>query len=386
MSALRAFRQFTSRGKVGFEIQQDLLQSLAKTLRGHVATNEDSDTAGLPIIKGPDFNLGNDLNAVVENYFTIGSQAHLFGKAVNEVNRMLNWRLSDEPVKPTDAVQDIEERKNTKATIYLGYASNATTSGLRDIIRYLAQHKLVDAIFTTAGGIEEDFLKCFEDFYVGEFDMKGSWLADVGLCRTGNLLNTLDSYGKFYTWSTNLFKTLLHEQQTLGTVWSPSALIRRMGKEINDERSIYYWCEKNDIPVFCPPIVDGALGENLFIFDLENPGLVLDLMPDLMRAYSVALSSPKTGAVILGGGVSKHHILLTNIPKEGLDYAVYINTAQEFDSSDSGARPDEAVCWHKINKHARPVKVHADATLVFPLLVSKTFVPYHQRLVQGVKA
>jgi deoxyhypusine synthase len=154
-----------------------------------------------------------------------------------------------------------------------------------------------------------------------------------------------------------------------------------MGREINDERSIYYWCWKNDIPVFCPPIVDGALGENLLIFDLEKPGLVIDLVPDVMRLYSVSLSSAKTGAVILGGGVPKHHILLSNIPKDGLDYAVYINTAQEFDSADSGAMPEEAVCWKKISKYAKPVKVFADATLAFPLLVSKTFVPYFQ----GVK-
>mmetsp|Transcript_19108 Transcript_19108/g.34777 ORF Transcript_19108/g.34777 Transcript_19108/m.34777 type:complete len:385 (-) Transcript_19108:54-1208(-) len=382
MSAWRALRQFSGKGK--YHIQQELLNSKAANLK-HVlstASLNSPGVEGLPVIKGPDFNLGNDLNEIVDNYYSIGSQAHIFSKGVNEVNRMLNWRLSDEPVQPDDAIQDLEERKKVKATIYLGYASNATTSGLRDIIRYLAQHKLVDALFTTAGGIEEDFMKCFEDFYVGEFDMKGTDLADAGLCRTGNLLNTLDCYSKFYHWSTSVFGKMLAEQKQ-GAVWSPSSLINRFGKEINDERSIYYWCWKNDIPVFCPPIVDGALGENLLIFDLENPGLVLDLMPDVNRAYSVSMSSPKTGAVILGGGVSKHHILLTNIPKGGLDYAVYINTAQEYDSSDSGARPDEAVCWYKISKEAKPIKIHADCSFVFPLLVSKTFVPYHQKQSAG---
>jgi len=41
--------------------------------------------------------------------------------------------------------------------------------------------------------------------------------------------------------------------------------------------------------------------------------------------------------------------------------------------SDSGASPDEAISWGKIRLTAQPVKVSADATIVFPLLVSQTF-------------
>ena len=36
---------------------------------------------------------------------------------------------------------------------------------------------------------------------------------------------------------------------------------------------------------------------------------------------------------------------------------MFLNTAQEFDGSDSGARPDEAISWGKIRKEADPVKV-----------------------------
>lgn len=43
--------------------------------------------------------------------------------------------------------------------------------------------------------------------------------------------------------------------------------------------------------------------------------------------------------------------------RNGADYAVYINTGNEFDGSDSGARPDEAISWGKIKKTAKPVKV-----------------------------
>ena len=59
--------------------------------------------------------------------------------------------------------------------------------------------------------------------------------------------------------------------------------------------------------------------------------------------------------------------------RNGADYAVFLNTAQEFDGSDSGARPDEAVSWGKIKADARPVKVCGDASILFPLLISQTF-------------
>ena len=50
---------------------------------------------------------------------------------------------------------------------------------------------------------------------------------------------------------------------------------------------------------------------------------------------------------------------------------------KQYDGSDSGARPDEAVSWGKIRAGAESVKVYADATLVFPLVVAATFGKAH---------
>ena len=81
----------------------------------------------------------------------------------------------------------------------------------------------------------------------------------------------------------------------------------------------------------------------------------------------------KTGMIILGGGVIKHHICNANLMRNGADFSVYINTAQEFDGSDSGARPDEAVSWGKIKVGAQSTKVYAEISLVFPVIVAETF-------------
>ena len=111
----------------------------------------------------------------------------------------------------------------------------------------------------------------------------------------------------------------------------------------------------------------------------KNPGLRVDVVEDIRLINDGAMRAAprKTGALILGGGVPKHHINNANLMRNGADFAVYLNTAQEFDGSDSGARPDEAVSWGKIRMDARPVKVCGDATILFPLLVSQTFAKRH---------
>lgn len=57
-------------------------------------------------------------------------------------------------------------------TIFLGFTSNLVTSGLRDIFRYLLEHNLVDCIVTSAGGVEEDLIKCMAPTYIGKQDFK----------------------------------------------------------------------------------------------------------------------------------------------------------------------------------------------------------------------
>ncbi|KAG7376149.1 hypothetical protein PHYPSEUDO_014203 [Phytophthora pseudosyringae] len=69
--------------------------------------------------------------------------------------------------------------------------------------------------------------------------------------------------------------------------------------------------------------------------------------------------------------------------RNGADYAVFVNTGQEFDGSDAGARPDEAVSWGKLGLESKPVKLYADATVVFPLIMAETFAKDFHATKQG---
>jgi len=305
---------------------------------------ESDEAEGIPI-KGYNFDDGIDYEKIIDSYATTGAQASNLAQAIKIIKKM----------------------REQKAFIYLGYTSNMVTSGLRDIFRFLAKHKLVDVIVTTAGGIEEDIIKCLGDFKLGDFKLKGSELRDKGINRTGNMLVPNSRYCKFEDFIMPILEQ--HKNETIPA----SKLINLLGEKINNEESIYYWTQKNKIPVYCPAITDGSLGDMVYFFKNKNPNFKLDVSDDIVEINNSTIGKEKTGVIILGTGVIKHHLLNANMFRNGADFAVYINTAQEFDASDAGALPDEAVSWGKLTKECESVKVYGDATILFPLIVAKCF-------------
>lgn len=65
---------------------------------------------------------------------------------------------------------------------------------------------------------------------------------------------------------------------------------------------------QNDIPVFCPALTDGSLGDMIYFHSFRNPGLTIDIVRDIRAINDLALKAKKAGMIILGGGVCKHQI------------------------------------------------------------------------------
>ncbi|XP_072176616.1 deoxyhypusine synthase-like [Diadema setosum] len=326
-------------------------------------------------VKGYDFNEGINYHKLMQSYGTSGFQATNLWKAIEEINKMIAKKK--EPLDEEEVAKGTElnpcGRVKTNCTIFLGFTSNLISSGLREVLRFLAEHNLVDCIVSSAGGIEEDFIKCLGSTYLGDFSLRGRDLRQKGINRIGNLLVPNDNYCKFEDWLMPILDQMLIEQNTQDINWTPSKMIARLGKEINDPSSVYYWAYKNNIPVFSPALTDGSLGDILYFHSYKNPGLKLDIIEDVRRMNSQAVFAAHTGMIILGGGLIKHHICNANLMRNGADFSVFLNTGQEFDGCDSGARPDEAISWGKIKMTASPVKVYGEATLLFPLIVAETF-------------
>jgi deoxyhypusine synthase len=302
-------------------------------------------------IRGYDFNNGINYDKILDSYGSSGIQASNFYKAVEIINEMIS----------------------SNAFIYLGYTSNMVTSGMRETIRYLAEHKKVNVLVTSAGGIEEDIIKCLGDFLKGDFRASGKELREKGINRAGNIFIPNSRYCAFEDFIMPLLERIYNEQKETGKIITPSQLIWELGRLIDNKDSIYYHCYKNKIPVFCPAITDGSLGDMIYFFKSKHPDFKLDIAEDIWKMNNTTVGIKKSGIIILGEGVVKHHICNANMFRNGADYAVYINTAPEYDASDSGALPEEAVSWGKILSEAKRVKIYAEASLVFPLIVAKTF-------------
>jgi len=307
---------------------------------------------GFPVIKGVDFSKKVDLDRLLAGLAGTGFQATQLAQAIDIVKQM----------------------RKDKATIILSCTSNIISSGLRDIIRYLVQNKMINVLVTTAGGIEEDLIKCLKPFVVGHFEAPGQMLHKEGINRTGNIFVPNDRFVKFEDFIDPILEELYQSQKNTGKILSSHELVMELGKRIDNKESILYWAQKNDILVFCPAITDGSLGDLIFFQKQKHQDFVIDVTHDIYKFVRLTCDADKTGCILLGGGSAKHFVLNAQLFREGTEYAVYINTAQEFDGSDSGARPDEAISWGKIKTNAKAVKVHADATLAFPLLVAGAFV------------
>jgi deoxyhypusine synthase len=184
---------------------------------------------GTPIVKGYDFQSSNDRNEfpnlidnLLQSYSTMGFQATNLALAIEEIKAMRKWRLSDIPYQDSEdpCLKDIEIRKKIRARIFFSYTSNQISCGQREIIRYLVQNKMVDVIVTTAGGIEEDLIKCFEPTFIGDFKLNGRELRKKGINRIGNLLVPNRNYCKFEDWIGPLIRKMHDEQDIEHRKWA----------------------------------------------------------------------------------------------------------------------------------------------------------------------
>ena len=266
------------------------------------------------------------------------------------------------------AVNIMQAMIQTKGCVkFLSFTGNLVATGTRGVLRELVKRKLADVVITTCGTIDHDLARCWRDYYRGSFVMNDSKLHEQGLNRLGNVLVPNDSYGVVIE---KKIQGLLSELYDEGKrELSASELVREIGSRICNETSILYWAAKNGIPVFVPGITDGAVGYQTWLFSQDH-AFKLNLLKDSGELNNIVFDAKKSGALIVGGGISKHHTIWWNQFKDGLDYVVYVSTADEWDGSLSGARPREAVSWGKISEKAKRIMIEGDATVIMPIMAS----------------
>ncbi|ORD95017.1 DHYS [Enterospora canceri] len=326
------------------------------------------------VVTGLDMDGEVTLDTLLQSFSTTGIQASNIHKAILEIRRM----------------------REANAKIFLGCTSNMTSCGIREIIKFLAKHSHIDVYVTTAGGIEEDLMKCKAPTYLADFKLDGKELREQGWNRIGNMVVHNRNYYAFEQFMTaflneivlgkedaefntkngyvslmddhRLVKKVIRDDGVTCVCITPSEIIRLLGKKINDKSSILHWCYLNGIRVYSTAITDGSLGDMVTFFPHRDQ-LIIDICADIHNLNWESIHTSENGAIICGGGLIKHMIFNANLFNNGLEYCVLVNTGIEHEASDAGADISEAYSWGKVKPNRNCVKVWGEASICFPLVV-----------------
>ena len=259
--------------------------------------------------------------------------------------------------------------RDKQSTNFLSFPACIISTGVRGIIRDFLKYKWFNVVITTNGTLDHDLARLLKSYYLGSFYSDDYELAKEGILRLGNIFIPEENYG--YTIE-RIVQDFLEELK--GGKISSYEFVWELGKYIdknfeNKEDSIIYWAYKNKIPVIIPGFYDGAVGYQVWYYRQKTgKEIVIDLAKDEDLLNSIIFDSKKSGALIIGGGISKHHTIWWNQFKNGLDYSVYITTAVEYDGSLSGAQTREAITWKKISQKAKHITLYSDATIALPII------------------
>ena len=298
---------------------------------------------------------------------------HLKSKmTINEIIVQLEKAGGFSAKKVAEGVNILETMLRDKDCVrFLSFPACICSTGTRGVLRELLERKLFDVVITTTGTLDHDLARVWRDYYHGSFMVDDSELHQQGINRLGNIFIPNECYGQILE---EKMRPILQDLYDQKKTWSTKELAWEFGKRLAQEKkgkeSLLYWAWKNKIPVFIPGITDGAFGSQVWMFYQEHRDFMIDLLRDEQDLSDLIFDAACSGALSIGGGISKHHTIWWNQFKGGLDYAVYITTAVEYDGSLSGAQTREAISWGKVKEKADMVTIEGDATVLLPLMAA----------------
>ena len=256
-------------------------------------------------------------------------------------------------------------------TRILSFPAALCATGVRGVIHGMVRDGMVDAIVTTCGMLDHDLARTWRHYYHGSFDLDDRELLKEEVNRLGNVLVPNESYGeileeRLQPWLAEMFS----QKKRWSTMDFTRELGLRLAREPGSEGSILRACAEKGVPVFVPGPTDGSVGSQVWSRYQQDRSIGFDLMADEQALSDLCFAAENLSAVMIGGGISKHHVIWWSQFRGGLDSAIYVTTAVEHDGSLSGARLEEAISWGKVKEDAQFVNIEGDATIILPLLVA----------------
>lgn len=257
----------------------------------------------------------------------------------------------------TDMIQD-EDMK-----VFMSLGGPLIPGGMRNIVTQMIENHHVDLIVSSGANITHDLVEAFGGSHYRHEGRDDEDLNEDGIGRIADINVGSDDFTIFETEITRIFEKISSQKTHI----SIQELLHEVGLMVDDENSFVAAAAKNNVPIFAPGLIDSMMGLQLWIFSQDHD-FVVDAVADMHYLSDIVFDSPKVGAILLGGGLTKHYTLASNVIKGGLDAAIQITMDRPEAGSLGGAPLEEAKSWAKAKCGSSLASVVGDVTVIFPLI------------------
>jgi deoxyhypusine synthase len=248
-------------------------------------------------------------------------------------------------------------------SVFLSLGGPLIPGGMRNIVSKMIKEGHVDLIVSSGANITHDLVEAFGGSHYRHEGKDDEELNEEGIGRIADINVGSDDFTIFETEIIKIFEKISSEKQSV----SIQELLHEIGLMVDDENSFVANAAKNDIPIFAPGLIDSMTGLQLWIFSQDHD-FVVDAVADMHYLSDIVFESEKVGAILLGGGLTKHYTLASNVIKGGLDAAIQITMDRPEAGSLGGAPLEEAKSWAKARCGSSLASVVGDVTVTFPLI------------------
>lgn len=308
-----------------------------------------------------------------------------------------------------EACQLFARMIDSGATIGVSVSGALTPAGLSSVLTPLMKNGFVDYISSTGANLYHDLhfdlglplYRGTADVATGAVDVQ---LRKDGIIRVYDVLFPADVLYKTDEW---VYRVMMEKE--FGKRMGSGELHHKIGKyaletarkaaEAGGQKakpSILATAFEHDIPVYSPSPGDSTIGLNFSAIYTAQPdrGPHVDPAIDVAEMSAIVLDAKRhptdqredqsggglSGVLILGGGAPKNFLLQTEpqlqeilgVAEKGHDFFIQITDARPDTGGLSGATPNEAVSWGKIDPEKLPdtVVAYVDSTVALPLLAA----------------
>jgi deoxyhypusine synthase len=258
-----------------------------------------------------------------------------------------------------------EEMLSDEYTKFFALSGAMVPAGMRNIVSDLIRQGHIDVLVATGANLVHDIIESFGFHCIGSAEGDDAALRAEGVSRIYDVFLRDEDFIHFE----ELMQSILPD--TAQTI-SGAELMKHLGSQISDRRSILKSAYDLGIPVFCPALPDSMIGLQAWLHS-QSKKLTVDAFADIKQIIDICYDSPRSGIIIIGGGVPKNFALQSMlVTPKSFDLAIQLTTDTPENGGLSGATLSEAISWGKISAEAKYVTVYGDATITFPLMVAAT--------------